>query len=239
MSITGQGYSDFANDLDPDVLETLFPDVYAAQKAAQQHLDAGGSKETMPSWNDWAKYELTMGSVTAPYGFCSQTTPLSFPGGTTTGNVTAPRKYGPSTGAQIPAKMKICSCQNASINRPGCNSAACNTQLSYKPEEVINQILHGNQQCPPLTVNDCSQVLNNVGNNNNVQATMNLNCQGTQNFFTTNIKERPYSAVALCVMVIAIILLGLSLRPKPSTASRLPPPESMLLVDSAVATTPP
>ena len=102
---------------------------------------------------------------------------------------------------------------------------------------MIDQILHSNRECPPLTVNDCSQILNNVGNNNNIRTTMNLNCHGTQNFFTTNIKQRPYSAAALCVMVIAIILLGLSLRSKPSTSSRLPPPESLLLADSAIAAT--
>ena len=73
----------------------------------------------------------------------------------------------------------------------------------------------------------------NKGNNNNIEANQNEVCGGTQNVFATNIRQRPYSTVALCVMVIAFILLGLSLRPKPSAASRLPPPEQMLLLSAA------
>jgi hypothetical protein len=226
MALTGKGFSVFGNDITPDVLADLYPVVSEAVNATKVHADARGSPETAPSKEDWARYEIAMGSVATSYGFCSKQEPLSFDA--------KPGYYEASNGSQIPAHMTYCACQNSAIMRPGCHNTSCiDSVYSYKNEQVINQLDFGTTECPKLTINDCQQIIYNKGNNNNIEANQNEVCGGTQNVFATNIRQRPYSTVALCVMVIAFILLGLSLRPKPSAASRLPPPEQMLLLSAA------
>lgn len=201
-----------------DVVEALGrnDDIYGSQSMAGVPAE------------DWARWAQTMGSVTAAFGYCSLDEPVAQFVNLDQGRGKVP-----------PSKSWICSCVNSPMAKPGCYFPYCTGQMgldtAFKPEASMGERLNATKQCPPASFYTCQQWIAVQGNNNQITTTNQVqNCGGEQNIITNNFRERPGSTVALIVMVVAVIILGLTLRgPGPAPGGGLPPPETLLALDAA------